>query len=102
MNGYGDELNCSSITFSRHALEQMFVRGLTVEDVTEVVRSGELIEDYSDDKPYPSCLLMAQIRGREVHVVAARDPATSGCIVVTAYEPNLHVWEPDFRTRRKK
>lgn len=95
-------MNCSSIIFSRHALEQMFARNISVEEVTVVLREGQAIEVYSDDKPYPSCLLLGRAGGRNLHIVAAQDPANSGCIVVTAYEPGPNVWESDFRTRRKK
>lgn len=95
-------LNCTTISFSRHVVEQMFARNLSTEDVTEILRTGETIESYPDDKPYPSCLLWGQIRGRNLHVVAARDPEAGSCVVVTAYEPSPNVWESDFRTRRKK
>ena len=52
----------------------MFARNISVEDVAEVLREGDTIESYPDDKPYPSCLLLGQVRGRMLHVVAARDP----------------------------
>jgi hypothetical protein len=67
-----------------------------------VLRNGEAIESYPDDKPYPSCLLLGMVRGQALHVVAARDPGTKGCIVITAYEPSPGVWESDSRIRRKK
>ena len=95
-------MDCSSSTFSRHALEQMFARNISVEDVAEVLRKGDAIESYPDDKPYPSFLLLGQVRGRMLHVVAARDPGSKGCIVITAYEPSPGIWESGSRIRRKK
>jgi hypothetical protein len=30
------------------------------EEVFESIMAGEIIEDYSDDQPYPSCLLLGR------------------------------------------
>jgi hypothetical protein len=37
---------------------------------------------------------------RPLHVVAALDPVTGTCHVITTYVPDPAVWQPDFRTRR--
>ncbi len=56
--------------FSRHAVDQMILRNISVKEVEEAVRSkSEIIEDYPDDKYWPSCLLMGFSRsGRPLHV----------------------------------
>ena len=93
-------MQCSSITFSAHALQRMFKRALTVADVTGIVKTGLVIEDYPTDFPYPSCLLLGTVRANPVHVVAAQDSANQACIVVTAYVPDTARWSPDFKTRK--
>lgn len=75
-------------------------RGITVADVLRVLAAGEQIEQYPDDTPFPSTLLLAHVRERPLHVVAARDPANDVTYVVTAYEPDLTEWDSQFRRRR--
>jgi hypothetical protein len=70
-------------------------------DVLEVVRSGELIEEYPHDRPFPSGLFFACISTRPIHVVAALDGERERVYVITVYEPDLEHFEPDFKTRRK-
>ena len=93
-------MQCKSISFSRHALQRMFVRALPAGAVADIVRIGESIEDYPTDFPFPSCLLLGAINGVPVHVVAAREPSSEVCIVVTVYVPDPLRWSADFRTRR--
>ena len=74
-------------------------RGLPASAVTALVATGDVIEDYPTDFPYPSCLLLGLIGGTPVHVVAARDPISETCIVVTVYIPDAARWSADFRVR---
>ena len=58
-------------------------------------------EDYPDDAPYPSRLLLGYAGTRPLHVVAA-DHATGGeQIIITVYEPDPAQWEPTFTLRKK-
>ena len=78
----------------------MLRHGISSDQVRTVLEGGERIEEYPDDTPLPSYLMLGNA-GRVLHVVAADDPATDETIVITTYEPNLIEWEPDFKTRRK-
>ena len=51
-------MECDSIGLSRHALARMFERGIPPKAVFDIVRKGEIIASYPDDRPYPSCLLL--------------------------------------------
>ena len=42
--------------FRVRAIRRMFERGITEEDVAHVLSTGEVIEEYPDDLPYPSRL----------------------------------------------
>ncbi len=70
--------------------------------VIEVLLTGERIEDYPDDTPFPSALFSKIIRQRPIHVVVAYDSISEWAFVITAYEPDLEYFESDFKTRRRK
>ena len=45
-------MECNQITFSRHALVQMFARKISNDDVVNTIKNGELVKKYADDEPY--------------------------------------------------
>ncbi len=92
-------MKCRSVKFSRHATEQMFARSITVDDVENVISGGEVIEEYPNDTPYPSALIIKFVSGRPVHVVVAKDSDSARCIVITAYEPKKGIWDNEFKRR---
>lgn len=49
------------LIFRGHAIQRMFERAVTVDDVVLVLREGETIESYPDDKPYPSRLVLGWV-----------------------------------------
>jgi len=93
-------MDCEAISFSRHAIQRMFERAISPDDVRTALVTGEAIAEYPDDSPYPSVLILASVAGRPLHVVAARDDTTSHCYVITAYVPDPAQWGSDFRTRK--
>jgi hypothetical protein len=88
------------LIFRTHAIRRMFERRVSVEDVLQVLTTGVTIEDYPDDTPYPSRLVLGWIGSRPIHVVVARNALVRETIVITVYEPDLLLWEPGFRQRR--
>jgi len=88
------------ITYRAHAIQHMFERQIAEADVVRVLATGEVIEDYPDDFPYPSRLIMGWSGGRPIHVVAADNRAANETIVVTAYEPDDVEWQAGFKRRR--
>lgn len=93
-------MNCSSLKFSRHAMERMFHRQIPPEAVAQVVEVGEIIKDYSDDMPYPSVLVLGYWKHEPIHVVVAREESSRRCHIVTAYRPDSKTWDKDYKTRR--
>ena len=93
-------MDCKRVVFSGHAIQRMFERGISRDDVLAVIAQGETIAEYADDKPYPSRLLLGSVETKPLHVVLASDEAAGLCIVVTVYEPALEHWNSDFRTRK--
>jgi len=78
----------------------MFERAVTVDDIREVHAAGETIEEYPDDTPHPSRLVLGWQGSRPLHVVFAEDTAAGEIIVVTVYEPDSDRWDSEFRRRR--
>lgn len=79
----------------------MFERKISEEDVLKLLKWGETIAEYPDDKPYPSRLLLGWVGERPLHVLVAENKDQAEMIVVTVYEPDLKTWEPDFKKRRR-
>ena len=49
-----------------HAEERFRQRGISIRDVGNAVKFGEIIEQYPDDYPYPSCLVLGEnLRGEK-------------------------------------
>lgn len=94
-------LDMDKITFRVHAIQRMFQRSISVDDVRQVLSIGEVIEDYPDDTPYPSKLILEWIKGRPIHVVAAYNSDEKEIVVITVYEPDPLQWDQDFRKRIK-
>jgi hypothetical protein len=79
----------------------MFEREISEEDVRQVLETGEIIESYPDDEPYPSRLVLGWSGARPMHVVVADNRDQDEMIVITVYEPDPGRWEPGFSERRR-
>lgn len=76
--------------FSDHAVKRMLKRSIRRNEIEEAIRSGEIIEEYPDDKYSPSCLIWGRTgRARVLHVQVSLPPLI---VVVTTYEPDPDEW----------
>jgi len=74
---------------------------ISTAEVREVIRGGEVIEDYPEDPRGHSCLLLGcGDEGRAIHVVCS--PKDDFLAIDTAYLPDPDEWSNDFRVRAKK
>ena len=91
------------VFYTSHARQEMKAEefGIINEmEVFEAIQSGEIIEEYPDDEPYPSILIYGStLQGRPIHVVCAYASEDDLGIVITVYEPDPALWI-DFRRRR--
>jgi len=78
----------------------MLERGIDDEDIRSVLESGETIEEYAGDFPYPSRLMPGWTRSRPLHVVVARNAPEREWVVITVYHPDPDRWGDGFRRRR--
>ena len=87
--------------YREHAIQRMFERDIFEKDVEDTIYNGEIIEEYFDDKPYPSFLAL-KFCVKHLHVVFAKNYENNEIIVITAYYPDKEKWNNDYKTRRKK
>jgi len=84
-----------------HALIRLAERNVKQTAVIQVILEGEIIEEYPEDAPCPSCLIFNMIKKKPYHVVVAFDEAAEKVYIITVYEPGLDKFEADYKTRRK-
>lgn len=87
------------IKWSAHCLERMQERDIGREDVKNCIENGEIIEDYPEDFPHPSCLIFGYtVNSSVIHVVVGSDKEY--IYIITAYFPNTLKFEDDLKTRK--
>jgi hypothetical protein len=79
----------------------MFERRISDEDVQSVLETGEAIENYLDNSPYPSRLILGFCGSRPIHILVADNNKDQETIVITVYEPDPAQWDPTFRRRKR-
>ncbi len=93
-------LENNNIMWTTHCLQRMGERDIKRADVKNCILNGEIIEDYPDDFPNPSCLVFGiTLSNRILHVVAGTDG--EHLYIITAYYPKEDKFESDMKTRRK-
>lgn len=93
-----DRIRKGEYYWRQHAIERSIERGIAEEEVVESILSGEIIEEYPEDKYGPSCLIFGQTRtGKPIHVQCSLSPSVW---IITLYEPNPNEWV-DFRKRKE-
>jgi len=97
-----DAIQNSRVRITDHADEESVDDGLTFEEIYFSVLHGEIIEDYPEDKPYPSCLVFGRnFSGEPIHSVWAYNPENLWVILITVYRPDLERWI-DWKVRIEK
>ncbi len=81
-------------------LNVCFKGNFFINNVKEALNHGKIIEYYSDDYPYPSCLILGLSKGiGPLHVVCGI--GEENLWIITVYKPNNKLWEFDNKTRRR-
>ena len=88
------------IEWKKHALKRLFERGIKRQDVFDAISTGEIIETYTEDKPFPSYLVSGYAGGMPLHVVLAFDDNEGIVFIITVYIPSASQWQSDWKTRR--
>ena len=91
----------SKMKWYKHALERMQERDISRQDVKNCIVQGEIIEDYPDDFPHPSCLIFGRTMDQKViHVVVSLDEDQDTIGIITVYYPSVEKFETDLKTRK--
>ena len=88
------------IIWSQHVATRCQQRGIKTIDIENCILNGEIIEEYPDDYPYCSYLILGvTINNQNLHVVCGI--GDNKLWIITAYFPSSDKWEPDFKTRKE-
>lgn len=88
------------VFITNHASERFRMRNIKMVDIKSGLYTGEIIEQYPDDFPFPSCLISGMTNDeRHIHIVMSDEGSSSK--IITAYIPAIDKWESDFKTRKE-
>lgn len=88
-----------TVILTLHTQNRLTERGISYSEVFNTIMYGSVIEEYPDDKPFPSCLLYGRIECNNLHVVLSSDGEY--IYIITAYRPSEDKWNSDFKTRKR-
>jgi hypothetical protein len=95
-----DAINHYRIRITDHADEEAQNDELAYNDIIFSVSHGEIIENYPEDKPFPSCLIFGFSNQKDpIHSVWAFNSENKWAVLITVYRPDPSRWI-DWRTRR--
>ena len=92
----------SKVKWSQHCLQRMGERDISIDDVSSCIDTGEIIEDYPDDYPHPSCLILGFRLNNKglLHIVVGTDG--DFLYMITAYIPSEKWFDADGRKRKER
>ena len=90
-----------NVIITIHAAKRLEQPGIFLKEVLNCIMTGEIIEQYPDDYPYPSCLTLGNMTtNKPLHA----EIGTNGLQlwIITAYYPAPEKWMDDLKTRREE
>jgi hypothetical protein len=88
-----------NIYMTHHVSKRCEKRSISGKDIINAILNGEIIENYPEDYPFPSALVLGySMENKELHVVAGVGDNTLW--IITAYFPDNDKWESDYKTRK--
>lgn len=101
INELREKIFADQFELSKHAVDGSITRRIGIQELRDAVATGEIIEDYPNDKYGPSCLIFgATSAERPLHVQCSY-PSRTPVRIITLYEPAPDRWI-DFKRRRPK
>ena len=92
--------NENKLQWTNHILVRLLQRNIKITDVKEAILSGKIIEEYPDDYPHPSCLILGITLNKQfLHIVCGIDKNLLW--LITAYKPSVNEWDKTFTQRRR-
>lgn len=88
------------IRWTNHVIVRLLQRNITQEDIEKALVDGEIIEEYENDYPYPSCLVYGiNLNNEVIHIVCGLNEIELW--IITAYYPDNIKWKEDLKTRKE-
>ena len=88
------------IRWTNHVIVRLLQRNITQSDVEYALLNGEIIEEYEDSYPYPSCLVYGiNLDNKVLHIVCGSNEEELW--IITAYYPDNTEWQNDLKTRKE-
>lgn len=88
-----------TVMVTQHASLRFRQRGIRMKDIRNTVMTGTIIEQYEDDTPFPSCLILGKtLLGQPLHVVMSDEGSATS--IITAYIPDPKKWDATFTMRK--
>lgn len=85
---------------TEHAAERFRQRGIKIKDIKCAAGNGEIIEQYPDDFPFPSCLILGKdCQDNFIHICMSDEGSMSR--IITAYYPDKNKWDSGFKNRKE-
>ena len=89
------------VFWTYHVNMRLKHRFISREAILQSHSSYEILEEYQEDKYFPSYLVRSAYGNDIIHIVFAADQEADNVRIVTAYFPNPVEWERDFRKRSR-
>lgn len=89
------------VLWTYHVNMRMKERSISRQMMMDSAADFEIIEQYPEDKYFPSFLVYSRYMGTVFHALFAVDMDNDNVRIVTAYYPDLKIWNDDLKTRRK-
>ena len=88
-----------NIIMTQHLVIRCRERGIKFDDIKNAILTGEIIEQYPTDFPYPSCLVLGlNVKDIYLHVVSGIGDGKLW--IITAYFPASDKWEDNYKVRK--
>ena len=88
--------------YSRHAERERELDMIYTWELEDVLRNGEIIENYPDDPRGASCLVLGFCGPRPIHAVCTIKTEPEELFLITVYDPSKRPdkWTENYRKRR--
>jgi len=82
----------------------MFELGIELSEVEAAIQSGTVVEEYPNDLPYPSRLVLYRSEQGLLHVVCSEavDRDTTISYIITVYRPDPLDWDESHESLSKR
>lgn len=87
------------IQWTEHVMKRLIKRNITRAEVKAALLSGKIIEEYPNDYPFPSCLILG-ICLPEIYLHVVCGIGNDRLWIITAYRPDITIWDKSFTKRR--